>query len=607
MNGIDFKEVKARCLADLRGVLAFSDVQSCLRQIDDRVLTYALDCVREDVDHHNLFELLGLRKFLRMLSAYPFNTEKVGKIYSAYESLQLSGLRGRTSYRLTPVQCFMFASTFGFMRSNDDWRRIVTEAVYFIPRKFSKTTLGAFLQFWFFMFEDFNSEGYCIANSADQAGILYDFTYDLIHQLDPDERRIRFTAKTIEWKKGEARQSKVCKLSAGGKTKDGLFAQLVTADEYGSATYVKDKSDMANLLQVVKGSMGPRLEPLTVITTTAGRVTEGPFEIKLKGIKEDLLGEMLVPIWEGRQRPDSDWQYAIILQPDEWEMDDASLIRPEVWRKVNPHIGITIQPDYYQEQWREMLKDDEVKKEQVCKLFNVFQTSKVRDWIDAADIRALQTKTRIDDLGGDWVCFIGQDFSSGDDFCGQSYLCYNQTTGAFFADCDAWISEETLNSHTNSELYKQWVKDGWLHVCPGRTIDEHAVTNRVIAISEHLVILAIGYDSYDAKRFVNDLKAWIYGQGAEPDKYVRPVSQVYGSYNGSVQEIEYMVKNQPPLITFSASPLWPYEFSNAVLDEDRMGNVKPIKRSANSKVDNVQCLCSAVILFDQMDGSVEKV
>lgn len=606
MDFIDLNVIKENCLADLRSALGRERVLNQLADIDGRIVSYAQDCVRCDVDMHNLYELLGLRKFIRMLDTYPFNLEKVRKIFAAYETLKFSGLRGRTCYRLTPIQCFMFASTFGFMRSRDDWRRVVTEAVYFIPRKFSKTTIGAFLQFWFFFFEDANSEGYCVANSADQAGILFDLTYDLIHQLDPDEKRIRFTSKLIEWKGGQQRQSKVCKLSSGGKTKDGLFAQLVTADEYGSASYVKDKSDMANLLQVVKGSMGPRLEPLTVITTTAGRVTEGPFEIKLRGIKEDLLKEMDIPLDGLPHRTDSDWQYVICLQPDEWEMDDESLQQPSVWKKVNPHIGITVQPDYYAEQWREMLKDIEVKKEQTCKLFNVFRTSKVKEWIPAYTIRQLQVARRIEDLGPEWCCVIGQDFSSGDDLCGQSYLCYNTATGEMFADLDAWISEESLNNNSNSELYRLWAAAGWLHVCPGKTIDEHVVTNRVIELSNYVNIVGIGYDSYDAKRFVNDIKAWIFGLGEDPDKYVRPVSQVYSSYNSAVQELEYMVNCDVHMITFSASPLWPWEFANAVLDEDRMGNKKPIKRSANSKVDNVQCLCSAIILYDQLDGSAQK-
>ena len=103
--------------------------------------------------------------------------------------------------------------------------------------------------------------------------------------------------------------------------------------------------------------MGPRREPMTVITTTAGRVIEGPYEVKLRGIKEQLLEEMNYPLDGTAQPTDNDWQFALICCPDQWEENDEDLQRPEVWRKVNRHIGITVQPDFYENEWRKMLQD----------------------------------------------------------------------------------------------------------------------------------------------------------------------------------------------------------------------------------------------------------
>ena len=49
---------------------------------------------------------------------------------------------------------------------------------------------------------------------------------------------------------------------------------------------------MASLVNVVEGSMGPRREPLTIHTTTAGNVEVGPFQIKLDGLKQLLEVEV---------------------------------------------------------------------------------------------------------------------------------------------------------------------------------------------------------------------------------------------------------------------------------------------------------------------------
>lgn len=323
MDNEKLKTLKSDAAAELCAVL-ISEIED-ISAIDNRLADYLIDLHRKP-EYHNVWEILGGVRFVRIFRTYPFNADKVKKIIRLYEGewqdgrhvsggLLFSGLRGRAHYQLTPIQVFMLAGVYGphhwvntearvgsrEMTKNElpcddgyiyDLRRLTTEAVFFIPRKFGKTTLGAFFQFIGFFFEDYNYEGYCCANSSDQAKILYNMAYDLIHQMDPEELRIRFTASEINWKKGQPRAAKIVALSAGGKTKDGLFAQYCSSDEYGSAGYVKDHSDMASLINVVEGSMGPRREPLTIHTTTAGNVSIGPFQIKLDSLKSLLMEEI---------------------------------------------------------------------------------------------------------------------------------------------------------------------------------------------------------------------------------------------------------------------------------------------------------------------------
>ena len=323
MDNEKLKTIKSDAAAELCDALIFT--QDDIASIDNRLADYLIDLHLKPEDH-NVWEILGGVRFVRIFRTYPFNADKVKKIIRLYEGewqdgrhvsggLLFSGLRGRSHYRLTPIQVFMLAGVYGphhwvnteakvgsrdmtkTERACDDGyiydiRRLTTEAVFFIPRKFGKTTLGAFFQFIGFFFEDYNYEGYCCANSSNQAKILYNMAYDLIHQMDPEELRIRFTASEINWKKGQPRAAKIVALSAGGKTKDGLFAQYCSSDEYGSAGYVKDHSDMASLINVVEGSMGPRREPLTIHTTTAGNVSIGPFQIKLDSLKSLLMEEI---------------------------------------------------------------------------------------------------------------------------------------------------------------------------------------------------------------------------------------------------------------------------------------------------------------------------
>ena len=331
-----------------------------LNSIEPRLRDYIYDVCTFDKSH-NAYEILGALKFLRLLNTYEQDIDTFRDVIYKYEGiwekrdglwhhieggLRHPGTTGPTYYRLQPFQVFVLASMFllkawinteaevgsrGITNTErphpdgyiEDLRRLCTEFTFYTPRKTAKTQLSAFIQFWYFMSGDENAECYCCANASDQAKILFSRTRELIHQMDPRERRIRFTASQVNWKPGQFRTASLTALSAGGKTKDGLFAQLCSAAEYGSAAYVNGASDMGKLVSVVESSMGPRREPMTFISTTAGINTTGPFIDKLQGIHK-LLERELDP--EAEHTISEDRQACLLLEPDEWEQQDEELL-----------------------------------------------------------------------------------------------------------------------------------------------------------------------------------------------------------------------------------------------------------------------------------------
>lgn len=310
-----------------------------------------------------------------------------------------------------------------------------------------------------------------------------------------------------------------------------------------------------------------------------------------------------------------DRQFAVILEPDEWERQDEELLLsdPRIWRKVNPHLGITVQPNYYEEEIARARIDPEKKKEVITKLFNVFQNNRVKNWITADQVRTLQLPTSIDALNADdgWAVFAGLDFSLGDDLHSTTYLAKNLNTGEFFADLDAWISEEALQKSSIRKLLELWIEQGHLHLSPGATLQPELPINRIIELSEHLNFFGFGYDPYKAKTPINTLSAWVYSLGQNPADYVMPVRQNFATYNPAVMELDFMVRSNPALLHFSSSPLWPWEFSNTVLavSTDGMENHKPLKANPGSdacKIDHVQALCNALIVYDIVDSKIRK-
>lgn len=630
---------KRRATAMLTAALDETTV-SALAAIDDRLAEY-IHGLSDHAELHNYYELLGGIKFLRLFRNYTFDTKKVRQVIRLWEGewhgsgrqwiydgggIRQPGASGAQVYRCEPFQVFVLASVFGPHAWIDthaaegtrpllpteavkdgeiyDLRRLCTDFTFFAPRKTNKTGLSAFIQVVFFLLEDMNAEIYCCANASDQSRILFERTRMMLRQLDGGNR-IRQTATVCDWRPAykQVRDTSIRPLTAGGKTKDGMFAQLCCADEYGSAPWVNGHSDMKSLVDVIESSMGPRREPLTFTTTTAGTISSGPFIEKLDGLHRLLEQEL-----DGESTLETDRTLCLLLEPDAWERDEETLLTSKTLRqKVNPMLGKIVQHSFYDSWAAKVRLDPSNMPEYSSKLMNVYHSSAVKEWITAADVRALQATGRVDDCLNDdgWLVFVGMDFSLGDDLHAMSYLCFNQNTKEFFADCDSWMTEHSLESSPMREVFSKWVSQGWLHVSPGATLQPELPVSRLASLTETGVNLCYFlYDPYKAVQPINALGAYVYSLGVDPKDVILPCRQNYATFNPLVLELDYLVKNNPPQIHFSQNPLWPWQAGNMVLDvsTDGMENRKPRKRDAGSKIDNFICLLEALKGFDIADG-----
>lgn len=645
-----------------------------LKDIDPRLDEYFADLIAHSNadpdspdDHHNVYELLGAAKFLRMLDTYNFNAKKVQTVIRLREGewrregkrwrhvsggLKCPGTSGAQVYRWQPFQVFVLASVYGFYSWVDtrvsaderaellptervkdgtvwDYRRVCTDFTYFGPRKTDKTGLAAYIQFEFFFFEDDNAEIYCCANSSDQAKLLYSRTRQLIMQMDATGNRIRSTQTVTDWKQAfkTVHDSSVRPLSAGGKTKDGMFAQLCCADEYGSAPYTNGKSDMLSLVNVIQSSMGPRREPMTFTTTTAGTIQQGPFMEKLDALHRSLERELNYTEADF----ESDRRLCLCLEPDEWERDEQTILdKPTLRKKVNPMLGLIVQHSSY-DAWISEARGDQTKMpELLAKYFNIYQTGRMTKWITGDRIRPLQVPKRITDCHyqDGWRVFVGLDFSLGDDLYAMVTLGVNYTPsdtmrGRFFADAVAWVLEKTMKESPNRPLYEEWVRQGWLYVCPGEVFDSMLSINQLAAIDDRqdIDIRFFGYDPAQSIQPINQLKAWLQTilqkknpQATAADiasviqQMVVPVSQTALTQNPRIAELESMILDKEPWIEFSMSPLWPWCFGNCAAEVSSSDLRRIVKGGPQPthKIDLVHALLDALYGFDLAEGRVSE-
>lgn len=555
------RQKKADCVEWLQENLmeVMMDHEEAFEGTDQRMADY-LHGLTWEPDKHNLYELLAAERFLRMLLRYEWRPASVRRFAAFYEALRFNGTKGRTRYRLTPVQYFQFANIFGFYGS--DGLRLTRTAYIFVPRKFSKTTSAASLAVYDMMFGDNNAQAYVGANSYDQAKICFDEIRAIMTDLDPKKRHFKVNREKIMYTDG-SRDSFIQCLTANAKTKDGLHASLAIMDEYSQARNTAGKNG-ADLKNVLTSSMGPRREPLTVIITTASEVVDGPFAHELEHVKAILRGEA-----------ENDTIFAAVFMPD---VDDEES-DPRTWAKVQPHMGITVRPDYYAKEYANALLSAENMLTFRTKLLNVFTVNEQKTWFTWEKAKELVGDFDIDKVDGHPSCAVAFDLSVRDDFSAVSYTIYSESTKRFYAHTDYYIPEGSLPGHPNEQLYRRWAADGHLRLCKGARIDVRMICNDILLRSKRVKIVRIGYDAWKCQELVNCLIA----SGASG--ILQSYSQTYGSFNLPVEAFEMLAYADPPLITLNDNPINVFCLTNCVIDTDTLENKKPLKISHNRKID----------------------
>ena len=119
----ELKHIKAQCLADITEALP--DYVNRLNSIDTRLLPYVEDAISNNASHANLYELLGIRKEMRLMDSYDLDPERVKRSLRAIEGqwangrhvkggLKFSTPRGSQHVRLMPFQAWLIFEIYAF-------------------------------------------------------------------------------------------------------------------------------------------------------------------------------------------------------------------------------------------------------------------------------------------------------------------------------------------------------------------------------------------------------------------------------------------------------------------------------------------------------------
>ncbi len=537
-----------------------------LDTIDERLSIYIKSCLSSP-NEHNLYELLAIKRFFSMQEKYELRTLEVKQFILFYEFLKFPSEKGMSSFKLTPVQVFQFANIKGFYYKGTN-RRVITEALFFVPRKFSKTTSVSSLAVEDLLYGDSNAQTFVASNSYDQAHICFSVIQNVLKNLDPKMRRFKVNREQV-YNLTKGKTSFVRCLASNPSKLDGLNASVVIVDEYAQA----DSSELKNVLV---SSMGMRVNPLTIIITTASAKSNTPFFETLESYKAVLRGELTM-----------DNVFAHIFEPD---VDDEEGDK-HTWYKVQPHLGITCREEFYEQMWAKAQSSSDDMREFRNKLLNVFTKDKKEEWVTAKMIKERSLNVSRKSFKG-VRCVVSVDLSVWDDFSSVTYLLFlpHRTNKEgkeqpFHSITDYYLPIDRLETHPNKALYKEWKENGYIKFCEGASIDYKRIANDII--SAPFSVLGIGYDPYKSLEFVKMLECT---PNVGKD-YLYPVPQTYGAFTSPVECFELALLNHK--ISFEDNPITAYCFENAVLDEDRLENKKPIKCKKEDKIDgaitNIMC------------------
>ena len=179
------------------------------------------------------------------------------------------GKLGGKPFKLELWQLAMVSALFGFV--DDDGLRRFRELVLIVARKNGKSALGSAIgNYMLFADGEAGPQVVSAATKRDQAKIIWTEAKRMIKKSPALNKRARCLVGEIvtDFNDGTFKP-----LSSDSNTLDGLNVHCSLIDELHA---IEDK----NLYDVIIDGMTAREQPLSVITTTAGTVREGIFDIK---------------------------------------------------------------------------------------------------------------------------------------------------------------------------------------------------------------------------------------------------------------------------------------------------------------------------------------
>ena len=408
------------------------------------------------------------------------------------------------------------------------------------------------------------AEVYGCASDRQQASIVFDVAADMVRMCPALNKRCKIldSYKRIIYK---PTHSFYQVLSAEAYSKHGFSVHGVVFDELHAQPNRKFFDVMT------KGSGDARAQPLYFMITTAGNDTNSIcYEVHQKA-KDIIEGRKVDPTF-----------YPVIYGAAE----DEDWTSPDVWKKANPSLGITIDISKVQDAFNSAKQNPAEE--------NLFRQLRLNQWVKQESrwlsmLKVEECKVDFDerDLEGR-ICYGGLDLSSTTDLT-AFVLVFPPTADddRYFVLPYFWLPEETIALRTSRDHvpYDIWQRQGLLQVTEGNVVDYQAIEQFISELAERYQIAEIAFDRWNATYLTQRLEG-------EYDFTMVQFGQGFSSMSPPTKELERLILEKKLAHNGHAALMW--NFDNLVVETDAAGNIKPSKRKATERIDGVVALIMAL-------------
>lgn len=531
-----------------------------MNKIDAKYTDYANKVLSGEIVA-STYVKLACQRFLDWLERddIEFRPKKVDKVVNFIHKLKhFQGKSNGLPFILSDWQYNIVANIFGFYYKDTN-KRVIKNAYIEVGRKAGKTALLSAIALYCLLGDGENgAEVDCIANSRQQAKILFDTASNLADSLDRGHKYIKPYRDKIKF---DATKSFIQVLSSDASTLDGFNSSLFVEDELHAA---KD----SKLYDVLKSSQGMRENPLAICITSAG-FNKFSFCYQMRTTCIEVL--------YGKKIDDS--QFSAIYSIDEG--DDWT--DPQVWKKSNPNLGVTVSREYLEEQVTQAKNNPSLEVGVRTKNFGEWCDSQ-ETWISANTLLESSVDLNIDDFQG-CAGYIGVDLSAVSDLTAVSLMIPRDNKLYFFTKY--YLPQSALSDNSNSEKYKDWARSKQLTITQGNVVDYDYILKDLLEWNKKVIIYKVAYDTYNATQWAIN--------ATQEGLPLEPYSQALGNFNRPTKELERLIKSGKVVI--DNNEITRFCFKNVVMKVDWNENFKPTKATYQNKIDGVISMIEALGIY----------